>query len=160
MPAQKKGGVILLGLSFLLWASSSMGQEPKYVTVKNCKTCHTRQYKSWRETRMAKTFDLLKPEEQTKPECLICHTTGYGKEGGFKNLEETPTMTEVQCEACHGPASSYYKAPLLRHDRVSMHLKIPKLREEACIAATTRRTPTIAGHSNSRSIRESTGIFR
>jgi hypothetical protein len=106
---RKWSRVLLLALSFVLWASLSMGQEPTYVGTKKCKVCHGKQFKSWEQTKMAKAFDLLKPEEQKKPDCQSCHTTGLGKEGGFKNLEETPAMVGVQCEACHGPGSIYFR---------------------------------------------------
>jgi len=94
-----------------------------YVGTKNCKKCHIKQYKSWIETKMAKAFDLLKPGERSDAkkkagldpekdytkdsECLPCHTTGYGKPGGFVSLEETPELAGVSCEMCHGAGSEY-----------------------------------------------------
>ncbi len=90
----------------------------KYIGVNKCKACHIKQYNSWKRTKMAVSFENLKPgvkaEEKLKvglnpkmdftkdPECLACHTTGYGKPGGFISIEETPEMANVQCEACHG----------------------------------------------------------
>jgi mono/diheme cytochrome c family protein len=95
----------------------------QYVGVKRCKACHMKQYKSWKETNMAQSFNNLKqgvmPEEKKKAgldpdrdythdkDCLRCHTTGYGKAGGFISIEETPKLIDVQCEACHGPGSGY-----------------------------------------------------
>ncbi len=95
----------------------------EYIGVKKCKMCHMKQYKSWKETGMARSFDTLKPgtyaEEKKKagldpnkdyttdPNCLKCHTTGYGKPGGFKSMDATPGLAGVQCEVCHGPGSKY-----------------------------------------------------
>ncbi len=103
-----------------------------YVGTKGCRKCHIKQFKSWKETKMAKAYDILKPGERaeakakagldpqkdytTDPECLPCHTTGYGKPGGFVSLEETPELVGVSCEMCHGAGSEYVKEQY-------MHLK-------------------------------------
>ncbi len=95
----------------------SIGQEdePEFVGVTKCKLCHNRRstgkfLDNWEESVHAKAFDLLNDEEKKNPECLKCHTTGYGKPGGFVSLEETPKMTSVQCEMCHGPAEKHVKS--------------------------------------------------
>lgn len=97
----------------------------EYVGAKKCKACHMKQYKAWQKTNMANSFENLKPgiktEEKKKAgldpdkdytndkDCLRCHTTGYGKPGGFTSLEETPTLINVQCESCHGPGGDFRK---------------------------------------------------
>jgi hypothetical protein len=99
------------------------GAEHAYVGVKKCKACHLNEFKSWSETRMAKSFELLKPgvaaaaktkakldpaKDYTKDaSCLPCHTTGYGKPGGFVDFATTPDLAGVQCEMCHGPGGTY-----------------------------------------------------
>ncbi|NIM02343.1 MAG: hypothetical protein GTN89_16445 [Acidobacteria bacterium] len=99
------------------------GEEHAYVGTKNCKKCHIKEWKSWAETKMAKTFDTLAPgaaaeakigagldpdkDYTTDPECLRCHTTGYGKEGGFVDLATTPDLAGVGCEMCHGAGGTY-----------------------------------------------------
>jgi hypothetical protein len=88
-----------------------------------CKGCHEKVFTAWADTRMASSFDVLRPGravEEKKianldPEadythdenCVPCHTTGFGLAGGFRSLEETPEMAGVTCEACHGPGGSY-----------------------------------------------------
>jgi mono/diheme cytochrome c family protein len=96
-----------------------------YIGAKKCKACHMKQFKAWQKTNMATSFENLKPgakaEEKTKAgldpnkdyttdkDCLRCHTTGYGKPGGFVSLEATPNLINVQCESCHGPGADFRK---------------------------------------------------
>ena len=113
----------LLLLLFLFSLNTMAAEEPGYIGIKQCKLCHQPHYDSWYTTRMSRAFDLLKPNVRADqkraaglnpqqdytadPACLTCHTTGYGKEGGFISLEKTPEMINVQCEMCHGPGSIY-----------------------------------------------------
>lgn len=41
--------------------------------------------------------------------CFGCHTTGYGKPGGFISVEETPELKNAGCEVCHGPGAKHIK---------------------------------------------------
>jgi hypothetical protein len=111
--------MVVTGISGLVISADSA----EYVGAKKCKACHVKQYKAWMKTAMANAFEDLKSgvkaEEKKKagldpakdyttdPKCLRCHTTGYGKPGGFKSMEETPKLINVQCEGCHGPGSEF-----------------------------------------------------
>jgi ribosomal protein L40E len=103
----------------------------KYVGAKKCRKCHFKQYMSWKKTKMAKTLDVLKPKvraeakarlnfdpqkDYTKdPDCLACHTTGFGMLGGYKIPEKGDSAAKAAakenagttCEACHGPGGKY-----------------------------------------------------
>jgi cytochrome c553 len=102
-----------------------------YVGITACKKCHIKEYMSWKKTRMAKTFEVLKPGEavETKTKfnldpkkdytkdagCLSCHTTGYGKPGGYPKVISKDAKVKKQakenqgttCEGCHGAGSKY-----------------------------------------------------
>ncbi|MHA2217496.1 MAG: cytochrome c family protein [Candidatus Hodarchaeales archaeon] len=112
---------VMFVLSFSLLLSADV-DAADYIGVKKCKVCHMKWYKSWKKTKMANSFENLKAgvkvEEKKKagiedkdytkdPDCLRCHTTGYGKPGGFKSIEETPELANVQCEVCHGPGADF-----------------------------------------------------
>ncbi len=110
-------------LLLVLAASMATAQDHAYVGTKNCKKCHLKEWKSWAETKMALSFDNLKPGERaeaktaagldpnkdytTDPECVRCHVTGYGKEGGFVDIETTPDLVGTGCEMCHGAGGTY-----------------------------------------------------
>ena len=81
-------------------------QGPRYAGAKQCRKCHIDRHKTWSKDLHSKAFDNIKADYQKDPECLKCHTTGYG-EGGFTSLEQTPALTGVQCEQCHGPGHEH-----------------------------------------------------
>jgi tetratricopeptide (TPR) repeat protein len=104
-------------------------KDATYVGVKKCKSCHFKQWNSWRKTEMAKAFESLKPgvksEEKTKLKfdpnkdytkdatCLSCHTSGFGIPGGYivpadgdaEAEKQAKDNAGVTCEGCHGPGS-------------------------------------------------------
>jgi hypothetical protein len=47
-------------------------------------------------------------EEEIKG-CYFCHTTGYGKPGGFISVEKTPHLKNAGCEVCHGPGGLHIR---------------------------------------------------
>lgn len=115
--------VAVAGVLAVVAGSYAAGADHAYVGAKKCKMCHLKEYNSWAETKMAKVFELLKPgagaEARTKAKldptkdyttdtlCLPCHTTGYGKPGGYVDQATTPDMVGVGCEMCHGPGGTY-----------------------------------------------------
>jgi len=156
----------LLMLALVL-AGTAAVCEPSYVGASKCKACHLKQYKSWEATKMAQAYEVLKPgaraEEKkaagldpdtdysSDPECLPCHTTGYGKPGGFESLESTPSMVGIQCESCHGAGSDYLAKDKMslqnkeykRADIVAAGLVIPG--EETCTSTCHNERSPFAG---------------
>lgn len=79
-----------------------------YFGVSKCAECHQPFNQSWIRTRHANAFATLKGVGKSgDPECLKCHTIGFGEQGGFHSMEKTPSLTDVQCEACHGPGRDH-----------------------------------------------------
>jgi len=136
--------LLALGFSGLLCLLGPLGAttcpafvKPEYKGAESCKKCHLLQYETWRKSRMASSFEALKPcdleteegkrlagrrkeghldpekDYRKDPKCLKCHTTGYGEPGGYpaEVTEESRGLAAkregVQCEACHGPGSLY-----------------------------------------------------
>ncbi|OHE16458.1 MAG: hypothetical protein A2X96_05015 [Syntrophobacterales bacterium GWC2_56_13] len=118
--------LVMLALGALIYYSFGKHEhvsQGQFVGPGKCKTCHEKQYASWKKTRMANSFNMLRPgvkgqekqmvglnpdKDYTQDEtCLPCHTTGYGLVGGFVSIEKTPDMAGVSCEACHGHGGTY-----------------------------------------------------
>lgn len=81
-----------------------------YVGSTACKNCHENEFNNFMAySKKSHSFSAIAKRktltEQEKKNCFECHTTGYGKPGGFKSLEETPELKDTGCEVCHGPGS-------------------------------------------------------
>jgi hypothetical protein len=87
--------------------------EKAYVGADRCKECHLVQYQSFKaNSKKAHSFKSVRmmtrglTAEEVK-ECFGCHTTGYGKPGGFRSETETPHLADAGCEVCHGPGNTH-----------------------------------------------------
>jgi len=79
-----------------------------YVGAGACKACHASAYTIWSQSQHAKAFDSLTLVKKAfDPNCIICHTVGFNKEGGYIDNQVTAYLTDVQCESCHGAARKH-----------------------------------------------------
>jgi len=86
-------------------------QPAAYEPAEQCGKCHEPQYKQWLTTRHSHAFATIqRVKRQEDPECILCHTMGYGRQNGFFSMEETPGLAGVTCQACH-PVTSKHGAP-------------------------------------------------
>lgn len=149
-----------------------------YIGSTACKKCHSDQYKSWKKTDMAKSFDVLLPGKAAEAKkkagldakkdyskdktCLPCHTTGYGKPGGYvippegdsaeakKLQKQAASMQGIQCEACHGPGSlsskykkkhEKYKWADLVENKLLDGVRFPD--KDVCLTCHNNKSPTV-----------------
>jgi hypothetical protein len=89
---------------------------PTYVGSAACKGCHKKAYKVWEKSAHAHAYktlvDARRPSNrQYDPECIVCHTVGFGYQGGYKDEKKTPLLKDVGCESCHGPGSLHVANP-------------------------------------------------
>lgn len=75
-----------------------------FVGAITCKKCHEVNYRNWLKTKHAKASQtIVASPRYAQEECLMCHSTGYGKMGDYATVEEIPFYLQgVQCETCHG----------------------------------------------------------
>jgi len=73
-----------------------------YQSAEDCMGCHPDEYNEWLTTKHTYAYaTLVKERKQDDPECILCHTMGFGREGGFISMEKTPDLGRVTCQACH-----------------------------------------------------------
>jgi len=83
---------------------------PTYATASACVSCHTKQMSRWALTDHARAWESLLARQSTQnPECVGCHSTGFGEPGGFGDPAAASALRfkAVQCEACHGPMAGH-----------------------------------------------------
>ncbi|NWG14420.1 MAG: hypothetical protein HXY20_12890 [Acidobacteria bacterium] len=130
----RKKLTVLAASAALLLAASAYAQNRTYIGADKCRICHKVEHTSWAKTKHAKAMESLKPEEQKKPECIQCHTTGTKNE-----------LPGVQCEACHGPGSDYKTMSIMkdRQKAIAAGLIIPS--EKGCVGCHNQKSPTFKG---------------
>ena len=93
---------------------SARGETVKtYLGSEVCRECHEEEYGQFKKfAKKSQSFQSVKKmaqgltEEELK-DCFKCHTTGYGKHGGFRSETETPHLKNTGCEVCHNPGSMH-----------------------------------------------------
>jgi hypothetical protein len=105
--------------------SVSAGDEV-FTGTRVCEKCHDHHATSWRKTPHAKAFRSLQPGKKVKakskakldpnrdysadPDCIGCHTTGFGLSGGYDPDKPAKELAKIGCESCHGAGSLYREA--------------------------------------------------
>ena len=86
-----------------------------YVGALTCRSCHPKTYERWAATPHARAFESIlrdpRPDVVFDPDCVACHTTGFGVSSGWRSREATPQLAGNQCENCHGPGSRHVEKP-------------------------------------------------
>ncbi|MCI0722661.1 MAG: hypothetical protein L0338_27360 [Acidobacteria bacterium] len=102
-----------------------------FATASRCAPCHTAAFDAWQKSQHAHAIEILKREKKEfDSACVGCHVTGNGRPGGFVNLNQTPQLANVQCEACHGSGTQHLEKPT--------EAGMAKLAADSCLACHTK----------------------
>jgi hypothetical protein len=81
-----------------------------YLLLERCSSCHEAQNEFWKTTKHASAMATLAATgEETRFDCVGCHSTGYGQ--AFLDISAIEPFAEVQCEACHGTNPAHADDP-------------------------------------------------
>jgi hypothetical protein len=93
----------LLGLD--PWGAFEKG---RYEGSQACGNCHLEEFGSWGLTHHSVAYWTLYEREKAEDEtCVGCHVVGWGKPTGFVAGDHGSPLTDVGCEACHGPGGPH-----------------------------------------------------
>jgi len=82
-----------------------------YAGPSRCRECHPGEYDSWQKTRHARSYKTLTNIGRSDDiDCLRCHTTGFSRRTGFRNIDETADLASVGCEVCHGASLDHIES--------------------------------------------------
>jgi hypothetical protein len=77
-------------------------EEPTIPRPQDCRGCHSEQFEFWAATPHANSYDRLTDlGRQNDSSCLICHTTGFGLMGGYRDPRHEAPFGSVGCLHCH-----------------------------------------------------------
>lgn len=89
----------------------------RYVGTQRCGECHPSALAAWRDSKHGHAWQTLVLAERDDkrygwpvtayPDCVACHSTGYGEQSGFRDADTTSHLAAVGCESCHGPGSAH-----------------------------------------------------
>ena len=143
-----------------------------FVGTEVCRLCHPKQYYSWIATAHAGAYvTLLQKGQQKDPQCLGCHSTGYGMPGGFdpnrpaldtekemgkekekekgaaaaaKGPKSLGPLKSVGCECCHGGCRHHLSVGLRdRFAAAKAPLLRPKSARDNCLRCHTAARPCL-----------------
>ncbi len=76
-----------------------------------CQSCHAREFEIWQASAHGRAVASLETKGKADDaSCLACHTTAFGKPGGFPAdaaVADHPDLARVGCESCHGPGGDH-----------------------------------------------------
>ena len=76
-----------------------------------CLGCHAAAAEVWKESHHSRAFaTLIRHDADADPNCLGCHTVGFGSPGGYRREFGAEKLINVGCENCHGPGAPHVAA--------------------------------------------------
>ena len=73
-----------------------------------CLACHVSAAGVWRASLHARAFaTLVEREADADPNCIGCHTVGFGMPNGYRREFGAQKLVNVGCESCHGPGAQH-----------------------------------------------------
>lgn len=92
-----------------------------YLGSAACLRCHQEAFTIWNSSAHAHaTHTLENVKEDKDPECVACHMVAVNRQSGFMSRSTTPSLENVGCESCHGPASRHEQDPKIAMGKVGM----------------------------------------
>lgn len=106
-----------------------------YVGSEACTGCHQQAHEVWAKSGHGHAFETLKTKgAEADPNCIRCHTVGFGESSGYRREFDGQRLASVGCESCHGPGSEHVsqRSQALADSAFEVSFKFRKLGEADC----------------------------
>jgi 2',3'-cyclic-nucleotide 2'-phosphodiesterase (5'-nucleotidase family) len=109
-----------------------------YASNAACNLCHKEAQKHFLTTAHATAMDTLVNKGRDRdPECLRCHSTGFDRPGGTRNMATAASFfAGVGCESCHGPSAAHVRA----NNKTGTRRQVP---ESVCLECHTEKQSAV-----------------
>ena len=79
-----------------------------YAGTQSCAACHPTAMQAWAGSGHGRAFHtLVARQADADPNCIACHTVGFGTASGYRREFGAAKLVDVGCESCHGPGSGH-----------------------------------------------------
>lgn len=79
-----------------------------YIGSESCVVCHSTTAGKWHQSAHAHAWEpLVELKADADPNCIGCHSVGFGTPSGYQRAFAGAKLTGVGCESCHGPGSQH-----------------------------------------------------
>ncbi len=139
--------IFILGIT-VLFSSTLLSQNFKYIGATKCKMCHNKAakgeiYNLWAAGPHAKAMESLKGDEAKDPKCLKCHSTVGHVDASL--IASIKVKEGVSCESCHGPGSAYKSATVMKSQELSLEKGLILPDEKVCKQCHNEESPHYKG---------------
>ena len=96
-----------------------------YAPAETCGKCHPAEYRQWSTSHHARAYESIRRKgRQDDPECLLCHTMGLGRPGGFVSPAKTPEYARVTCQGCHIVTPDHADKKVKPEPKINIHSRL------------------------------------
>ena len=106
-----------------------------FIGSEACTGCHQEDHTIWAKSGHGHAFETLKTKgAEADPNCIGCHTVGFGESSGYRREYAGQRLASVGCESCHGPGSEHVsqRSQALADSAFEVRFKFRKLGEADC----------------------------
>lgn len=123
---------VALAIFFSVFLATS-AQGADFLGPESCQGCHPEAYATWKQSKHARAFDTLTPNQQKDARCISCHAPNLNDKG----------LAAVTCETCHGGGQYYSPHYVMKDEELARLVGLVDPSEKQCRACHDAASPSL-----------------